>query len=243
MTKPDSEKKSLESVGAGDEVAGTLSVDPELEAALREAADAVDARLPGAASSAATQPILDPEPAPAAAAAPDAAPASNARDVEVEELSAQLVDAKDQMLRLQADFDNFRRRALKEHTEAVQYGHQNLVKDLLSAVDNLARAISHARESEGGDLQGLLQGVELVEKELTGALKKHGIEKVSAMGKLFDPALHEAMAQAPDASVAPNTVTAVYQEGYKLRDRLIRAARVVVAKAPDGEKGGGGDST
>jgi molecular chaperone GrpE len=144
------------------------------------------------------------------------------------------VEARDQLLRLQADFDNFRKRALKERNEVLHYGHQNLVKELLSVVDNLERAIGHARASGGGDLGGFLQGVELVQRELLGALEKHGVGRVEALGQLFDPAVHEAMAQVPDAAAAPGTVLEVLQEGYRLRDRLLRPARVVVARPPEG---------
>ena len=136
-------------------------------------------------------------------------------------------------MRLQADFDNFRKRAAREKVEALQYGHQNLVKDVLATVDNLDRAVDHARKSEAGDLQSLLQGVELVQRELLTVLGKHGIKEVDAHGKNFDPALHEAMAQTPDGSVAPNTIVDVFQKGYRLRDRLLRPARVIVARAPD----------
>ena len=195
----------------GGEGAGSLGRNPELEAALREAEQAVERRE-------------------AAAAPPDSPSAQE----EVENLSAQLVEARDQLLRLQADFDNFRKRALKERNEVLHYGHQNLVKELLSVVDNLERAIGHARTSEGGELGGFLQGVELVQRELLGALERHGVGRVEARGQLFDPAVHEAMAQMPDASAAPGTVLEVLQEGYRLRDRLLRPARVVVARPPEG---------
>lgn len=149
------------------------------------------------------------------------------------EVAAELEETRDRLLRLQADFENFRRRALREKTEAHQYGHQNLVKDLLSTVDNLERAIDHARRSGGEDLESLLHGVELVHRELLAGLAKHGVAPIEALGKPFDPALHEAMAQTPDASVAPNTVVEELQKGYLLRDRLLRPSRVVVARAPD----------
>ena len=97
-------------------------------------------------------------------------------------------------------------------------------------VDNLERAIDHARKGAGGDLENLLQGVELVQKGLLGLMARHGVTEVDAIGKPFDPAHHEAMAQTPDASVAPNTVLEVLQKGYKLRDRLLRPARVIVAR-------------
>ena len=122
----------------------------------------------------------------------------------------------------------------------MQFGPQNLVKDLLSVVDNLGRAIDHARKSAGGDLQGLLQGVELVQRELLSVLEKHHVTEVDALGKPFNPAYHEAMAQVPDDSVPANTVIEVLQKGYQLRDRLLRPAQVVVTREPDGAGEGGG---
>jgi molecular chaperone GrpE len=85
----------------------------------------------------------------------------------------------------------------------------------------------------GADLENLLQGVELVQKGLVGLMSAHGVEEIDALGKPFDPALHEAMAQAPDASQAPNTVLEVLQKGYKLRDRLLRPARVIISRPPE----------
>ena len=214
---------------------GTLAPNPELEEALREAAEAVEGGAPPAPG---PQPQEAPPEPPAGGEG--LAPVESEAEERVEELSAQLVETRDKWLRLQADFDNFRRRALKEREEAQQYGHQNLVKDLLSAVDNLDRAIDHAQKSEGGDLQGLLQGVEMVRRELLAGLEKHGVKPIDVDGKPFDPALMEAMAQSPNGSVPPNTVIDVFQKGYRLRDRLVRPARVVVAREPDAEDPGDG---
>ena len=152
---------------------------------------------------------------------------------EYEALQAELEQSNDRYLRLQAEFENFRRRGLKERQEAHSYGHQNLVKDLLSTVDNLDRALEHAEQNSGGDLQALLQGVELVSKELLGALGKHGVSRIEAQDQPFDPAVHEAMAQVENGDVPPNTVIQVLQTGYMLRDRMLRPARVVVSKAPE----------
>jgi molecular chaperone GrpE len=151
-------------------------------------------------------------------------------------LRRELDDTQQKYLRLAADFDNFRKRTLKDREEAHKYGHQNLVKDLLPSVDNLERAIAHARKSEEGEVEGLLEGVELVSRELAAMLEKHGVTPIDPDGETFDPALHEAMAQAPDGSVPPNTVIEVYQRGYQLRTRLLRPARVVVSKPPEDEK-------
>ena len=204
-----------------EESGGTLPPNPELEDALREAMEAVESG----------------ETAPPEAAAPegDAAEAAEAGEPEEAEgdLAGELKKAQDRLLRLQADFENFRRRALSERRDIYQYGHENLVKDLLSTVDNFDRAIGHARESGGGDFEGFLQGVELVQREFLGILENHSVCEVEALGKAFDPSVHEAMAQLPDGSVAPNTVVEVLQKGFQLRDRLLRPARVIVAKAPE----------
>jgi len=216
-------KEGWESL-AEEESGGMVSPSDELEAALREAAEALDDtgrkkdEAPGHAE-----------------ASPDAGdpPASVGGE---EGAALELKQTQDRLLRLQADFENFRRRSTKERLEVSQYGHQNLVKDLLGTVDNLERAIGHARGSGVADLESLLQGVELVQKELLTILGKHGVVQIEAVGKVFDPAVHEAMAQAPDGSVEPNTVVEELQKGYQLRDRLIRPSRVIVARVPKPEE-------
>ena len=219
---------------AGDDQA-TLAPNPELEAALLEAAEAVPDRSEGDGE--------EPE-------KPDeeelvlSNPIERSPREEAMRLQVELTEAHDRLLRLQADFENFRKRASREHQEAIQFGPQNLVKDLLSVVDNLDRAVDHARESEGGDLQGLLQGVELVQRGLLGVLGKHHVETIEALGEPFNPAYHEAMAQVVDDAVAPNMVIEVLEKGYQLRDRLLRPAKVVVTKAADGsDDGGQGEAT
>jgi molecular chaperone GrpE len=156
----------------------------------------------------------------------------------LDDARGELEAMKDRLLRLQADFENYRRRVLKEREDTFNYGHENLVKDLLAPVDNLERAIELARRRDGGDLEGFLQGVELVLRELNGILAKHGVSEIAAQGRSFDPQVHEAMAQEPAAGgAAPNTVTRVLEKGYRLRDRLLRPARVVVARRHEQEPG------
>jgi molecular chaperone GrpE len=162
---------------------------------------------------------------------------------EAVDIDEELAKSRDRLVRLQADFENFRRRALSERHDLYQYGHENLVKDLLLTVDNLDRAIGHARESGEGDLESFLQGIELVQREFLGILENHAVSEVEAFGKMFDPAVHEAMAQVPDGSVAPNTVTEVLQKGYQLREHLLRPARVMVAKAPEAGKENTGETS
>jgi molecular chaperone GrpE len=154
---------------------------------------------------------------------------------EYEAKLAELEELNDRSLRQQAEFENFRRRSIRERQEATQFGHQNLVKDLLSTADNLERALEHAKESGGGSLEGLLQGVNLVHREFLAALHKHNVTLVESDGH-FDPAVHEAVGQVPHASLPPNSVAQVLQRGYQLHDRMLRPARVMVTRAPaDGE--------
>jgi len=208
---------------------GSLAPSDELEAALQEASDAVPERSgatpAGGRGGSADKLMLE-------ALSGELQTLKQEYEARVTELD----ELKDRHLRLQAEFENFRRRGLKERQEAHQYGHQNLVKDLLATVDNLERAIAHAEQSEGGDLQGLLQGVELVHRELMGALGKHGVQEIDTSEGRFDPSVHEAMAQVPEASVPVGHIVGVLQKGYQLRDRMLRPARVVVSQGPADEK-------
>jgi molecular chaperone GrpE len=218
-----------------DDEGGSIPIDPELEAALREATESV--ADPRASASRGARPesgegTLESDPVPAGEA-----------EAVVSRMRVELADAQDRLLRLQAEFENFRKRALRERQEAAQYGSQNLFKDLVSVVDNLERAIAHARESGGGDLASFLQGVELVYRELLSIFEKNHVTEIEALGKPFDPSLHEAMAQVESGAVPPNTVIDVLQKGFQLRDRLVRPSRVIVAKATEGSgRSGGGDS-
>ena len=200
---------------------GSLGPSAELEAALREAEASHDARV--AARHAGKEGEGD--------------PAHAKLEADLAEAQRELAETRDKYLRLAADFENTRRRAIKDREEAALYGHQNLVKELLPSVDNLERAIEHAKQGGGEANQGgLLEGVELVLREVTSALARHGVVPIEAEGQPFDPAQHEAMAQVEDGSVPPNTVVQVYQRGYQLRGRLLRPARVVVSKPPADEK-------
>jgi molecular chaperone GrpE len=214
---------------ADEESEGTLAPNPELEEALREAAAAVPDTDESDESEAPEQ------------GDEESGPAVSGEDAQ--RLNDELAELEARNLRLLADYENFRKRALRERQEAARYGSQNLVKDLLSVVDNLDRAIGHARQSEGGDLQSLLQGVELVQREFTAVLAKHHVIEIEAQGKPFNPALHEAMAQIDSDTAEPNTIIDVLEKGYQLHDRLVRPSRVVVARGRDenAESEGGDD--
>jgi len=193
---------------------GSLATSKELEEALREAADAVDQR--GKPKPSSGGPVI--------------AVTREEHDGVLAELGA----LKDSHVRLQADFENLRKRTMKERQDAHQFGHEALVRDLLGTVDNLDRALEHAKSKDGGDLQGILQGIELVQRELLVALSTHAVTKIEAQGKIFDPNVHEAMAQAESDEVPAGTVLQVFQTGYQLRDRLLRPSRVLVSRKPEG---------
>jgi molecular chaperone GrpE len=126
--------------------------------------------------------------------------------------------------RTQADFENYRKRVARESSLAQERGVAKLAKELLSALDNLDRALDAAAQDDP-----LLDGVRLVRAELGSALARVGVESFSPAGEPFDPALHEAMAQQPVEGAESGTVVEVYQPGYRLGTSIIRPARVVVA--------------
>lgn len=225
--KPGSRDDDAEGWESLEEHGGALAPNEDLERALREATEAVEAREAEARRVRSS-----------GAGGHAAALVAKIEELELanEQLRAEQAEAQDRFLRLQADFDNFRRRTLKEREESIQFGHQNLVKDLLYTVDNLERALDHARKSGREDLDALLQGIDLVHRELVGILTKHGAAEIEAMGLVFDPSVHEALAQVDDDTVAPNTVVQVFQKGYRLRDRLLRPAQVVVSRAGGGAR-------
>jgi molecular chaperone GrpE len=207
VSQTDDPKRAEGWESLAEEAEGTLAPSAELEEALKEAEAAVEAR--------------------AGAKAGKGRGPSAAEHAALQEEHDQL---RDRWLRLQADFDNYRKRMLREKQETLTYGHENVVKDLLPVVDNLERAIEHASASSGADFEGMLQGVELVRRELLAVLTKHGVEGIEAEGEAFDPNVHEALAQVEEPSVEAGRVARVLEQGYRLRDRLLRPARVMVSK-------------
>jgi molecular chaperone GrpE len=158
----------------------------------------------------------------------DAAPAAPAPSPEA---SAELAELKDRYLRQAADFDNFRRRTLKERQDLLLYGAENLIKELLPIVDNLERAVEHGRkEEQRGDSDNLLQGIELTYRSVMQLLTRQGVTEIQALGQPFDPQIHEAVRRVANTDKPAGTVTEVYQKGYMLKDRMLRPAMVAVAE-------------
>jgi molecular chaperone GrpE len=141
---------------------------------------------------------------------------------------------RDEYLKLakmaRADFENYQIRARRDQAEERRYAQMPLAHDLLAPLDNLERAIAAAKQS--GDTGALAQGVNMVVAQLLDVLKRHGITRIEADGKPFDPNLHQAVMQQPAADKPPNTVLQVLEQGYMMHERVLRPARVVVSAAP-----------
>ena len=174
------------------------------------------------------------------AAANDQAPPSEAAEVEappqdepanqLAELRAKVEELSDKHLRAVAELRNFRRRADTENQEAVRYASADLIRALLSIVDDLERSLAAVPEDESS---ALADGVRLVHQNLLKALQTHHVERIEAQGQPFDPSLHEAMMQQPSDEHPAGTVLEEYQSGYRLWDRVLRHAKVIVSKEID----------
>jgi molecular chaperone GrpE len=148
-----------------------------------------------------------------------------------EELKRQLDEKQDRLLRALADTENVRRRAQRDREEYVKYANESLLRDLVPVLDNFDRAIAAARAA--GATGTVLEGIELIQRELLRVLERHGVTRYSAVGQRFDPSRHEAVARVVSPEQAPDTVVAETAPGYLLHGRLLRPALVAVAAAPD----------
>ncbi|MFA4842895.1 MAG: nucleotide exchange factor GrpE [Candidatus Omnitrophota bacterium] len=135
----------------------------------------------------------------------------------------------DKLLRLQAEFENTRKRLEKEKQEFVKFANEGIILELLNILDDLERAVDLA-ETKHQDLSAFLKGVEMILAHLYGMLKEYGVKPIEAGGKAFDPHLHEALMQVEDAGREENTIVEELQKGYYLNDRVIRTAKVKVSK-------------
>jgi len=141
----------------------------------------------------------------------------------------------DRLLRTTADFDNFKKRAAREKIEAAQYASFSLLQKLLPVLDNFEMALAAAQSAQGDKLASLQSGVVMIQQQLKGALAEIGLEEIDAAGQPFDPALHEAISQQETTKVPEDHVAQQLRKGYKLKERLLRAATVIVAKKPAGK--------
>jgi len=137
----------------------------------------------------------------------------------------------DRMLRMAAELENYKKRAEREKTEHIKYANESFARDLLSILDNLERAVEHAKNDDT-DKQALLDGVEMVLREFMNVMEKSGIKAIDAYGQVFDPQYHEAVMVEENDSVEDNTILNELQKGYIFKDRLLRPAMVVVSRRP-----------
>ncbi|HSF96950.1 MAG TPA: nucleotide exchange factor GrpE [Thermohalobaculum sp.] len=172
------------------------------------------------------------------AAAPEqteAAPAPESPPTEVQiiaGLEAEVAELRDRLLRALAETENVRRRAERDRKDAETFGGTRLARDLLSVHDNLDRALAHVDEALRANAQAFIEGVELTQRELLNAFAKHKIEKVTpAPGEKFDPHRHQAMFEAPIPGAQPGSVIDVMEAGFTIAGRLLRPAKVGVARA------------
>jgi molecular chaperone GrpE len=147
-----------------------------------------------------------------------------------DELTGELAAANDRYLRLQAEMQNLRNRTSREIADERKYAALPVLRELLPVLDNIGRAIEAAEKA--GEAENLLAGFRLVRQQLETILTRHECEPISPEGELFDPHFHQAILQQPSADVPANHVMMVTQTGYKLHDRVVRPAQVIVSSGP-----------
>jgi len=157
---------------------------------------------------------------------------SNEEDLQEEDQKSaevlEIANLKDQLLRSAAEFENLKRRTVRDVENAHKFGTEKLISDLFPVIDSLEKAIETAQDVEGAE--AIAEGVELSLKLFMDSLSRNGLSTVDPLGMPFDPSLHEALAVVPNENAEPNSVMEVIQKGFTLNERLVRAAKVVVVK-------------
>jgi Molecular chaperone GrpE (heat shock protein) len=155
---------------------------------------------------------------------------------ETDVLQRELAETRDQMMRLAAEFDNFKKRMERERSKLLKYAGENILRDLLTTLDNLDRAIDQGNVDagdEGKKLQAMVQGVELTRKGLIATLERCGVEPLDAVGLAFNPDEHDALTMEASTGVPANHVLREFARGYRFKDRVLRHAQVVVSSGPE----------
>jgi len=160
---------------------------------------------------------------------------SESREVEdlkkkLEEKEKEVKENYDRFLRMAADLENYKRRAVKEKEDYVKFSNEDLIKAILPFIDNLERAVNHAEKVSDSGV--MIEGVRLTIQQILQALNKFGLSTFESVGKPFDPTVHEAMMVVETDQYEPNQVVEEFQKGYLLNDRLLRPATVSVSKLP-----------
>jgi molecular chaperone GrpE len=162
------------------------------------------------------------------------------QEKEIEELKKSLGEKEkeakelyERLLRMAADYDNYKKRAAKEKEEWTKFANEELIKAILPFIDNLERAVDHSENTK--DLNSLVEGIKLTIQQLLQTVNRFGVSPFDSVGKPFDPAVHEAMLVVETDQHEPNRVVEEFQKGYLMNDRLLRPARVSVSKFPEKE--------
>ncbi|HJU10753.1 MAG TPA: nucleotide exchange factor GrpE [Candidatus Binataceae bacterium] len=155
---------------------------------------------------------------------------------QIAEKDKELAELKDRYLRALADGENARKRIRQQSEDSVRLQRENLLRELLPVVDNLERAVDAARG--GGNGKPIVEGVEMVLRSMLDFLKTHGVTQLTSVGQPFDPQRHEAVDQIESSQHPPNTIVNEFHRGYQIGDRLLRPARVAVAKGTSSNNGG-----
>lgn len=144
-------------------------------------------------------------------------------------LQRENTELKEKLLRMAAENQNTRKRLVKQQEDAHKYRHQDILRDLGDVIDNFERAIESSADSR--DFDNFHEGILMIEKQFSGMLtEKYGLERIGAVGELYDPAIHEALMLEESSEVEVETVKQVFQSGYRLHERILRPAKVVVSK-------------
>jgi molecular chaperone GrpE len=161
----------------------------------------------------------------------DASTITNEQLDELSDRAAKSDERWEQLLRTTADFENYKKRAAREKQEAIKFANEGLIQRLIPVLDNFDMAMAAAQNEQTEAAESLKTGVNMIYQQLRTVLLEAGLEEVDASGKPFDPNLHEAVSQQETNEVAEGHVLQQLRKGYKLRDRLLRPATVVVAKS------------
>lgn len=172
------------------------------------------------------------DPQQTAAGTPSAQPTAE----EIEQLRAQAAKARelqDMLLRTAAELENYKKRVAREKQDAAKYANEPILQKLIPVLDNFEMAFAATGSNQNVSVQSLQTGVNMILTQLRNALTESGLEPIDALGQKFDPNIHEALSQQETADVPEGQVVQQLRKGYKLRDRLLRPAAVVVSKAPE----------
>ena len=147
-------------------------------------------------------------------------------------LQAEVEKYRDQALRTAADLENYRKRMIREKEDAIRYANSSLLEKLIPILDNFELGLEATKSTADASATSILQGLSMVQRQLSDFLKDHGLTSIDTVGQLFDPKLHDAIGHEPSEALAEGHIISQLRRGYQLGDRLIRPASVVVSKGP-----------